>query len=138
MTSVRFVLAIDSMCLWSSMEHRGVRLRLAIPETGQGSMIVRVDPWTTPMTGDSPERQVPDAAPPRSGKGRLNSLSSAMIDEVFAPGMTAMAAPVLRRCEAIGVISIAGPRIRLTAARMQALAPALLAATAELGPMSRA
>ncbi len=62
----------------------------------------------------------------------------AMIDEVFAPGMTAMAAPVLRRGEAIGVISIAGPRIRLTAARMQSLAPALLAATAELGPMSRA
>ena len=62
----------------------------------------------------------------------------AMIDEVFAPGMTAMAAPVLRRGEAIGVISIAGPRIRLTTGRMQALAPALLAATAELGPISRA
>ncbi len=62
----------------------------------------------------------------------------AMIDEVFAPGMTALAAPVLRRGEAIGVISIAGPRIRLSPARMQALAPALLAATAELGPMSRA
>jgi DNA-binding IclR family transcriptional regulator len=62
----------------------------------------------------------------------------AMIDEAFAPGMTAMAAPVLRRNEAIGVISIAGPRVRLTVARMQALAPALKAATAELGPMSRA
>jgi DNA-binding IclR family transcriptional regulator len=62
----------------------------------------------------------------------------AMIDEVFAPGMTAIAAPVLRRGEAIGVISIAGPRVRLTTARMQSLAPALLAATSELGPMSRA
>lgn len=62
----------------------------------------------------------------------------AMIDEVFAPGMTAMAAPVLRRGEAVGVISIAGPRQRLTVARMQSLGPALLAATAELGPMSRA
>jgi DNA-binding IclR family transcriptional regulator len=62
----------------------------------------------------------------------------AMIDEVFAPGMTAMAAPLLRRSEAIGVISIAGPRVRLTPSRMHALAPALLAATAELGPMSRA
>ena len=38
----------------------------------------------------------------------------------------------------VGVISIAGPRTRLTPARMQALAPALLAATAELGPISRA
>ena len=62
----------------------------------------------------------------------------AMIDEVFAPGMTAMAAPVLRGGRAIGVISIAGPRLRLTPARMQALVPALLRATAELGPISRA
>jgi DNA-binding IclR family transcriptional regulator len=62
----------------------------------------------------------------------------AMIDEVFAPGMTAIAAPVMRRKEAIGVISIAGPRIRLTKERMYALAPALLAAAAELGPISNA
>ncbi|MEO6408263.1 MAG: IclR family transcriptional regulator [Burkholderiaceae bacterium] len=62
----------------------------------------------------------------------------AMIDEAFAPGMTAMAAPVMRNREAVGVISIAGPRLRLTFDRMQALGPALLAATAELGPISRA
>lgn len=62
----------------------------------------------------------------------------AMIDEVFAPGMSALAVPVQRRGQAIGVISIAGPRIRLTAARMHALAPALQAAAAELGPISRA
>ena len=60
----------------------------------------------------------------------------AVIDEVFAPGMTAIAAPVLRRGVALGVISIAGPRTRLTPARMHELAVALLAATAELGPMS--
>lgn len=60
----------------------------------------------------------------------------AMIDEVFAPGMTAMAAPVLRRRQAIGVISIAGPRLRLDAQRMHELAPALLGAAAELGPVS--
>ena len=62
----------------------------------------------------------------------------AMIDEVFAPGMAAMAAPVLRRNVAIGVISIAGPRTRLDAERMRALAPALLAVAAELGPISNA
>ncbi len=62
----------------------------------------------------------------------------AMIDEVFAPGMSAMAAPVIRGREAVGVISIAGPRQRLTLARMQQLAPAVQAATAELGPISRA
>ena len=60
----------------------------------------------------------------------------AMIDEVFAPGMSALAAPVLRRQQALGIISIAGPRTRLTVQRMQSLAPLLLAATAELGPMS--
>jgi DNA-binding IclR family transcriptional regulator len=62
----------------------------------------------------------------------------AMIDEVFAPGMAAMAAPVLRRREAIGVLSIAGPRTRLTLDRMQELAPTLLDAAAELGPISNA
>ena len=62
----------------------------------------------------------------------------AMIDEVFAPGMTAMAAPVLRRQQAVGVISIAGPRTRFGAERMHELAPALQAAAAELGPISTA
>jgi IclR family transcriptional regulator, acetate operon repressor len=57
----------------------------------------------------------------------------AMIDEVFAAGMTAMAAPVRERDRpALGVISIAGPRTRLTVERMQALAPALLQAAADL------
>ena len=62
----------------------------------------------------------------------------AMIDEVFAPGMSAMAAPAFRRKQAVGVISIAGPRTRLTQQRMLELAPALLAAAAELGPISSA
>lgn len=62
----------------------------------------------------------------------------AMIDEVFAPGMSALAAPVMRGGRAVGVISIAGPRQRLDSARMLGLAPRLLAATAELGPISRA
>jgi IclR family acetate operon transcriptional repressor len=62
----------------------------------------------------------------------------AMIDEVFAPGMAAIAAPVTRGGQAIGVISIAGPRLRLTVQHMQSLAPALLKASAELGPISRA
>lgn len=62
----------------------------------------------------------------------------AIIDEVFAPGMAAMAAPVFRRKECIGVLSIAGPRSRLTMARMHELAPALLDAAGELGPISSA
>jgi len=62
-----------------------------------------------------------------------------MIDEVFTPGMTAMAAPVLRdRHTAIGVISIAGPRVRLNEERMLELGSALLDAVAELGSASAA
>lgn len=63
----------------------------------------------------------------------------ATIEEVFAPGMTAMAAPVQREGEpAIGVVSIAGPAMRLTAERMQELGPELLATTQELALASRA
>lgn len=66
-------------------------------------------------------------------------LGFAVIDEVFAPGMAAMAAPVQRAGRpAFGVISIAGPRTRLTIDRMHQLAPALLAATAELAMISGA
>lgn len=63
----------------------------------------------------------------------------ALIDEVFAPGMTAMAAPVQREGEpAIGVITIAGPKVRLTEARMAELAPELLAVASELALASGA
>ena len=62
-----------------------------------------------------------------------------MIDGVFAPGMAAVAAPVQRPGRpALGVISIAGPATRLTGARIQALSPALLAATNELASQSSA
>ncbi len=47
-----------------------------------------------------------------------------------------MGAPVMRRKEAIGVISIAGPRTRLTTERMREIAPTLLATASELGMIS--
>lgn len=63
----------------------------------------------------------------------------AMIDEVFAPGMTALAAPVRRAGKpARAVISIAGPKTRLTFERMQQLGPQLIDATDELAAMSGA
>ncbi|HSV44464.1 MAG TPA: IclR family transcriptional regulator [Ramlibacter sp.] len=56
-----------------------------------------------------------------------------LIVEMYAPGMTAMAAPVMRRGqEAIGVITIAGPQVRLTPKRMLELGAPLVAAAAEL------
>ena len=62
----------------------------------------------------------------------------ALIDEVFAPGMSALGAPVFRRKEVIGVISIAGPRLRLSTEKMHELGNALMEAAAELGPISNA
>ena len=61
----------------------------------------------------------------------------AMINEVFSPGMTAMAAPVQRRgYPALGVISIAGPLMRLTEKNMIKLGPPLTAAANELAAAS--
>jgi DNA-binding IclR family transcriptional regulator len=60
-----------------------------------------------------------------------------MIVEMYAPGMTAMAAPVLRKGRgAVAVITIAGPLQRLTAQRMSELGPALLSAASELAMSS--
>ena len=56
-----------------------------------------------------------------------------MIVEQYAPGMTAMAAPVMRTgSAALGVVTIAGPLLRLTPQRMAALGPALESAVSEL------
>ncbi|MBO9512600.1 MAG: IclR family transcriptional regulator [Variovorax sp.] len=60
-----------------------------------------------------------------------------IIDEVFAPAMAAMAAPVRGPDGAvIGVITIAGPSVRLTEQRMLALGPTLLAAAHDLAMAS--
>ncbi|NKC30499.1 IclR family transcriptional regulator [Falsiroseomonas selenitidurans] len=64
----------------------------------------------------------------------------ATVSESSAPGTAAVAA-VIRAAPAataIGVLSIAGPSSRLDAARLQALAPALLVAAAELGQAGQA
>jgi IclR family acetate operon transcriptional repressor len=62
-----------------------------------------------------------------------------MISEVFSPGMTAMAAPVFGDAgRAIGVITIAGPLVRLTPQRMEALGPTLLDTAREVARASGA
>ncbi|MDB5872566.1 MAG: transcriptional regulator, IclR family [Ramlibacter sp.] len=62
-----------------------------------------------------------------------------LINEMYAPGMTAMAAPVQRRDQpAIAVITIAGPLIRLTPQRMLELGAPLLSAARELAMSSSA
>jgi DNA-binding IclR family transcriptional regulator len=65
----------------------------------------------------------------RAARGRGFS----MINEVFAPAMAAMAAPVRSGSGAtIGVVTIAGPSVRLTEERMLALGPALLASAEDV------
>jgi len=60
-----------------------------------------------------------------------------IINEVFAPAMAAMAAPVRGVNGAvIGVITIAGPSVRLTEQRMLELGPTLLAAADEVAMAS--
>lgn len=89
-----------------------------------------------------PEDYGPNA--PTTVKALLAYLEAArergfsMIVEVFAPAMTAMAAPIRssHNGAVIGVVTIAGPLVRLTEERMRALGPALLATTQELAMAS--
>ena len=78
-----------------------------------------------------PEDFGPNA--PKNAKALLPFLHNArargfsMINEVFAPAMTAMAAPLRGHNNVVlGVITIAGPLVRLTEKRMEALGPTLL------------
>lgn len=66
-------------------------------------------------------------------------IGCSIIQDVYAPGMSSMAAPVARPGEpATGVIVIAGPSSRLTRQRMKSFVPLLLAATQELAHVSNA
>jgi len=62
-----------------------------------------------------------------------------MIVEVFAPAMAAMSAPVIRSDgRTIGVVTIAGPLVRLSEYRMQTLGPALMATAHDVAAASNA
>ena len=59
------------------------------------------------------------------------------IVEVFAPAMAAMAAPVRAAGgQVVGVVTIAGPLVRLTEERMAALGPRLIATADEVAEIS--
>ncbi len=61
-----------------------------------------------------------------------------MITDMFAPAMASMSAAVRVRGNTLGVVTIAGPAVRLTEERMQALAPALLHTADEVANASPA
>jgi DNA-binding IclR family transcriptional regulator len=91
----------------------------------------------------SPEEYGPRA--PTNMKALLTYVRAARklgfsrIVEVFSPGMSAMAAPVGPTTgPAIGVVTIAGPSVRLTEARMMELGPLLIDTARDVYAASRA
>lgn len=60
----------------------------------------------------------------------------AMIDEVFAPRMSAVAAPVVSGSSSVGVISLAGARARLTVEKIHEYSVLLREAANELTQLS--
>lgn len=125
----------------------GMSARLSCTATGHAWLMSLSDEQAVALVSQQgfgePREYGPKA--PTTVKALLGFLHAArvrgyaMIDEVFAPGMAALAAPVQRgERPAIGVISIAGPRSRMTVAAMQAMVPDLLAATRDLAATSNA
>ena len=125
----------------------GMDARLSCTATGHAWLLTMTDEEALQRVSrqgfGAPEDFGPNA--PTTVRALLKFIHAArsrgfsMIDEVFAPAMSAMAAPVLGKGNiAIGVISIAGPKVRLTEKRMLQLGPALLDAAAELAASSKA
>lgn len=68
---------------------------------------------------------------------RARSAGYGMVSNSFEPGTSAMAALIRgQNHEPVGVLTIAGPMSRLTAKRMQGLAPLLMRATASLSEIN--
>ncbi|MGJ7505913.1 IclR family transcriptional regulator [Variovorax sp. GT1P44] len=125
----------------------GMNARLSCTSSGHAWLMTMSDELAVALVSKQgfgkPEDYGPKA--PTTVKALLGFLHAArvrgyaMIDEVFAPGMTAVAAPVCRpNHPPIGVISLAGPRNRLTFERMQQLGPVLLDTARELATLSNA
>lgn len=125
----------------------GIDLRLSCSAAGHAwLMTLSEDAAIACVTrqgmGD-PQHHGPNA--PTSIKGLLAMLDEhrrrgfSLIQDVYAPGMSAMAAPVRRSGEATtGVLVIAGPSARLTRARMEDFGLLLRAAADELAAAGNA
>jgi len=119
----------------------GIDLRLSCSAAGQAWLMTLSEDvaieYVTRQGMGSPRSYGPAA--PTSVKALLKVLEEhrkrrfSIIQDAYAPGMSAIAAPVQRVGEpATGVIVIAGPSSRLTLRRMQGFGRALLAAADEL------
>ncbi len=124
----------------------GLAVRLSCSAAGHA--------WLSTMTDDEAlarvERQgfgqPADFGPkaPTTAKALLAHLRTArqrgfsVIVDVFAPAMASMAAPVRADGETIGVVTIAGPAVRLTQRRMLDLGPVLVETAAAVAGASGA
>jgi DNA-binding IclR family transcriptional regulator len=119
----------------------GIDLRLSCSAGGHAWLMTLSEERATALVAAqgfaSPKQYGPKA--PTTFKALMKILDEdrrrgySTIVESYAPGMTAMAAPILRRSgEAVGVITIAGPLQRLTPERMQTLGPPLMKAASDL------
>lgn len=125
----------------------GLDVRLSCSAGGHAWLMTLADERVAEIVSKqglgSPEEYGPKA--PTTLKALLKILQAdrkrgfSMISEMYSPGMTAMAAAVRKPGEpAVGVITIAGPLMRLTEQRMRELGPELLASAEELALASAA
>jgi DNA-binding IclR family transcriptional regulator len=119
----------------------GIDVRLSCSAGGHAWLMTLSEERATELVArqgfGSPREYGPKA--PTTFKALMKTLEEdrqrgfSLIVEMYAPGMSAMAAPVQRRNQpAVGVITVAGPLMRLTPQRMQQLGPALVSAAGEL------
>ncbi|QET04573.1 IclR family transcriptional regulator [Cupriavidus pauculus] len=121
----------------------GIAARLSCTSTGHAWLMTMSDEDAVALVMKQgfgqPNEYGPNA--PTSLKALLGFLHAArvrgyaMIDEVFAARMAAVAVPVRRGNRCVGVISLAGPKTRLTAARIHTLSALLCEAANELGQL---
>lgn len=125
----------------------GINLRLSCSAAGHAWLMTLPEDEAIERVSrqgmGNPRQFGPNA--PTTVKGLLTLLRAAakrgysLIQDVYAPGMSAMAAPVRRQGEqATGVVVIAGPSARLSSKRMAAFGPDLVAAADELAMTGQA
>ncbi len=126
----------------------GMEAPLASTASGQAWLACLTDEQALALVSrqgfPSPGTLGPNA--PRTVRALLERLRAARergharVAESSAPGTAAMAAAIRHPSTrgVVGVVSVAGPSVRLTDARMDELAPAMLEAAAELSNVSAA
>lgn len=119
----------------------GIDLRLSCSAAGQAWLMTLPEDvaieYVSHQGLGTPKNFGPNA--PTSIRALLKMLEEhrkrgfSVIQDVYAPGMSSMAAPIQRQGEpTTGVVVIAGPSLRLTAQKMAKFGPPLLAAANEL------